>query len=344
MVSYKLAQLISIVVFTCACMNIEAGLISRNAPSPAPAGLPGGKSTTLDPTKPPPGPPSGGGGKQLSEADKASLIEKVKAKAAAGVGSNQDGKIARRTEGAPTPTKRQTTPGSAGGGAKLPQLSEAEKASLIEKVKAKAAAGGSGAPGPSPAGGPPIKTEAGKTAKITRRAEKNAKIPELSEATKANILDRVNAKAQAAGTTVHPDITKHLSPTPPAKTRKRAETGTHRAISPLASLPETLRFQSKGFRYHRSSDITAHLSPTPPAKTKRSESVKALDKQPTVDPSKPKTGSLPTGGNKKTPGSVGKRGMKDSYVSANSKATPTGAKATSKAPAPAPAGSNPNGR
>ncbi|KAI7957466.1 hypothetical protein MJO28_004561 [Puccinia striiformis f. sp. tritici] len=371
MVSYKLAQLISIVVFTCACMNIEAGLISRNAPSPAPAGLPGGKSTTLDPTKPPPGPPSGGGGKQLSEADKASLIEKVKAKAAAGgtpgpspaggppikSEATKTAKIARRTEGAPTPTKRQTTPGSAGGGAKLPQLSEAEKASLIEKVKAKAAAGGSGAPGPSPAGGPPIKTEAGKTAKITRRAGEesggkppvpsagDAKIPELSEATKANILDRVNAKAQAAGTTVHPDITKHLSPTPPAKTRKRAETGTPSGNQPPGvpagdtKIPEltdaskanildrvNAKAKASGTTVHP--DITAHLSPTPPAKTKRSESVKALDKQPTVDPSKPKTGSLPTGGNKKTPGSVGKRGMKDSYVSANSKATPTGAKAT----------------
>ncbi|KAH9441947.1 hypothetical protein Pst134EA_031991 [Puccinia striiformis f. sp. tritici] len=64
--------------------------------------------------------------------------------------------------------KLQPIPGSAGGGGKLPPLSEAEKASLIEKSKAKAAAGGT--PGAS-LGGPPIKSEATKTAKITKRAE-----------------------------------------------------------------------------------------------------------------------------------------------------------------------------
>ncbi|KNE96376.1 hypothetical protein PSTG_10342 [Puccinia striiformis f. sp. tritici PST-78] len=113
MVSYKLAQLISIVVFTCACMNIEAGLVSRAAPSSTHVVAPG-KPATLD------------------------------------------------------STKLQPVPGSAGGGGKLPPLSEAEKASLIEKVKAKAAAGGT--PGASP-GGPPIKSEATKTAKTTKRAE-----------------------------------------------------------------------------------------------------------------------------------------------------------------------------
>ncbi|KAH9441949.1 hypothetical protein Pst134EA_031993 [Puccinia striiformis f. sp. tritici] len=231
MVSYKLAQLISIVVFTCACMNIEAGLISRNAS----CGLTGRQIHYPRSYQTSTRSPSGGGGKQLIEADKASLIEKAKAKAAAG-GTPGPSPAA---EGAPTPTKRQTTPGSAGGGAKLPQLSEAEKASLIEKVKAKAAAGGSGAPGPSPAGAPLSRQKQAKRQRSPGEQEKSqgSKTPlshlpetprfqEISEATKANILDRSYAKAQAAGTTVHPDITKHLSPTPPAKTRKQAETGT----------------------------------------------------------------------------------------------------------------------
>ncbi|KAI9627658.1 hypothetical protein H4Q26_017225 [Puccinia striiformis f. sp. tritici PST-130] len=86
MVSYKLAQLISIVVFTCACMNIEAGLVSRAAPSSTHVVAPG-KPATLDSTKLQPVPGSAGGGGKLpplSEAEKASLIEKFKAKAAAG--------------------------------------------------------------------------------------------------------------------------------------------------------------------------------------------------------------------------------------------------------------------
>ncbi|KAI9608844.1 hypothetical protein H4Q26_005033 [Puccinia striiformis f. sp. tritici PST-130] len=117
MFSYKFVLLISIVVFTCACMNIEAGLVSRAPPTPAPVPPPGNKPPTLDSTKLKPG------------------------------------------------------PGSAGGGTKFPPLSEAEKASLIEKVKAKAAAGGTPGTTTTSPGGPPIKSETSKMAKTTKRAE-----------------------------------------------------------------------------------------------------------------------------------------------------------------------------
>ncbi|KAH9444373.1 hypothetical protein Pst134EA_032037 [Puccinia striiformis f. sp. tritici] len=105
MVSFKFAQLMSIVVLTCACMDIEARFISRTSDYShlAPREVP-----DIKPTKPAPGLPAGGTETpELSEASKAKFIEGIKAKAGAG-GVSKAGPLT-----APTGvnlTKRAETP------------------------------------------------------------------------------------------------------------------------------------------------------------------------------------------------------------------------------------------
>ncbi|KAI7942987.1 hypothetical protein MJO29_012831, partial [Puccinia striiformis f. sp. tritici] len=85
MVSFNFAQLMSIVVLTCACMDIEARFITRisDYSDLAPREVPDNK-----PTKPAPGLPAGGTETpELSEASKAKFIEGIKAKAGPGGGS-----------------------------------------------------------------------------------------------------------------------------------------------------------------------------------------------------------------------------------------------------------------
>ncbi|POW22972.1 hypothetical protein PSHT_00671 [Puccinia striiformis] len=105
MVSFKFAQLMSIVVLTCACMDIEARFITRTSDYSdlAPREVPDNK-----PTKPAPGLPAGGTETpELSEASKAKFIEGIKAKAGAG-GVSKAGPLTAPT--GVNVTKRAETP------------------------------------------------------------------------------------------------------------------------------------------------------------------------------------------------------------------------------------------
>ncbi|KAA1110042.1 hypothetical protein PGT21_008013 [Puccinia graminis f. sp. tritici] len=199
MVSFKLVQFISIVVFASTCMDTQAGLVTRAAPAPK-----ANDGVSLDPTDVP-------GGKNANINSKNPKLPA----SAVPVGSPKNPKSATPSEGKTDPKNPKSAAGNGmpGGNSKtsepLKNHSPEEVKALMDKLKLKPnSTGAPGAGNGTPDQNPKSKTKAGggsgtppagpgKTSKpngMTRRAEAASK---SAEDKKASFMEKLKAKSSA---------------------------------------------------------------------------------------------------------------------------------------------------